>query len=247
MRTTRSATVAAAAGLVGLVVSAFVLWPGTGPGPSPADPRADVSPVTVPTPARSATAAGQAPVAAGEQVGRRDASLTSRPAETRVPVRIRMGTVDIDAAVRPVGVERDAQMELPGDPRVMGWYRYGPAPGDPVGSAVLAGHLDAVGFGLGPLARLRDVEVGDRVEVDQSDGTSQVFVVRRVQRFDRQGLPPELFARTGPGLLRVITCGGAYLPEAGGYQENLVVTAVPGRSSRAGMAETGPGAASRKP
>jgi hypothetical protein len=47
-----------------------------------------------------------------------------------------------------------------------------------------------------------------------------------VQRFDRQRLPSELFGRTGPELLRLITCGGAYDPETG-YEQNLVVTAVP--------------------
>jgi hypothetical protein len=48
-----------------------------------------------------------------------------------------------------------------------------------------------------------------------------------VERFDRQGLPEELFSRQGPERLRVITCGGEYDPDAGGYQQNLVVTAAP--------------------
>ena len=48
-----------------------------------------------------------------------------------------------------------------------------------------------------------------------------------VRRYDRQALPEELFARTGTERLRIITCGGDYLPDEGGYQQNLVVTAVP--------------------
>ena len=43
----------------------------------------------------------------------------------------------------------------------------------------------------------------------------------------RQALPAELFSRRGPERLHVITCGGEYLPDAGGYQQNLVVTAAP--------------------
>ena len=41
-------------------------------------------------------------------------------------------------------------------------------------------------------------------------------------------LPYSLFARTGPGRLQIVTCGGSYLPDKGGYQENIVVTAAPG-------------------
>ncbi len=37
----------------------------------------------------------------------------------------------------------------------------------------------------------------------------------------------ELFARSGPARLTVITCGGPYLADQGGYQDNVVVTAVP--------------------
>ena len=48
-----------------------------------------------------------------------------------------------------------------------------------------------------------------------------------MRRFDGQALPEELFARTGPERLWIITCGGEYLPDEGGYQQNLVVTAVP--------------------
>jgi hypothetical protein len=79
---------------------------------------------------------------------------------------------------------------------------------------------------VGPLARLRDVEVGDPVEVVSSDGVTSTYRVVLVERFDQQALPVEIFARTGPERLRVVTCGGAYDPETG-YEENLVVTAVP--------------------
>jgi hypothetical protein len=118
-------------------------------------------------------------------------------------------------------------MALPPRPDVLGWYRYGPPPGAGSGSVVMAGHLDSRRFGLGPLVKLREVAVGDRVRVALADGRTRGYVVRRIDRYDRQALPAGLFARTGPERLRVITCGGAYDPDAGGYQENLVVTAVP--------------------
>jgi hypothetical protein len=142
-------------------------------------------------------------------------------------VRLTAATVGIDVRVRPVGVARDRQMALPADPSVLGWYRYGPAPGAGRGSVVVAGHLDSRRYGLGPLARLRDVQVGDRIEVTRDDGTRRAYVVGSLRRYDRQALPAEVFSRTGRERLRIVTCGGPFLPDRGGYQQNLVVTAVP--------------------
>jgi hypothetical protein len=138
-----------------------------------------------------------------------------------------MPSAGLDTPVLPVGVAADGQMQLPPDPQVLGWYRFGPAPGSGVGSAVLAGHLDSRRFGLGPLVRLRQVTVGDRVRVFGARSAAATYRVIRIERFSRTALPDKLFARTGPERLRIITCGGDYDADAGGYQENLVVTAVP--------------------
>ena len=118
-------------------------------------------------------------------------------------------------------------MRLPDDPRVLGWYRFGPAPRSGAGSVVLAGHVDSREYGVGPLARLSGVRAGDVVEVGLGPGRRSSYRVDSVERFDRQALPAAVFARTGPERLRIVTCTGPYLPEQGGYQQNLVVTAVP--------------------
>jgi hypothetical protein len=160
-------------------------------------------------------------------VGRSDASLDSVTVRrTRAPVRVRVPGIGLDAAVRPVGVGTERQMRLPDDPRVLGWYRFGPAPGGG-GSVVLAGHVDSRRFGVGPLAALQTIGVGERVEVLTGPGPVRTYRVDSIERFDRQALPGAVFARTGPERLRIVTCTGAFLPEAGGYQQNLVVTAVP--------------------
>ena len=118
-------------------------------------------------------------------------------------------------------------MRLPTDPRTLGWYRFGMTPDAGRGSIVLAGHLDAQGFGLGPLVGLRDVQVEDTVALTVAGGGIRKYVVEKVTRFDRERLPDSLFSRAGPERLHLITCGGAYDRDNGGYQKNLVVTAVP--------------------
>jgi hypothetical protein len=137
-----------------------------------------------------------------------------------------MPGIDVDLRVRPVGVRDDGEMALPDKPWVLGWYRYGPAPGAGRGSAVLAGHLDSKRYGVGPLVGLREVDRGDLVEVTRGDGSTVDYRVVEVERYDQQALPDSLFARTGPERLRIVTCGGAFDPDAG-YEKNLVVTAEP--------------------
>jgi hypothetical protein len=207
---------------VALLLVVALVW--SRPGTAPTDPE--------PGPGPAAGAAGRSTTSSPRAlapVGRSDARVrAAEPAAVARPVRVIMPSTDIAAPLRSVGVAPDGQMEIPPNPRVMGWYRFGAVPGERSGgSVVLAGHLDSKRFGLGPLARLRDMRPGDPVEVALADGTRRSYRVTRLERFDRQALPAFLFSRTGPDRLRVITCGGEYDADAGGYQQNLVVTAVP--------------------
>lgn len=210
--------------LVGLVVSLLVVWSRLAPGTP--DQESEPGP-----PAAVSTSSPESATVPGDpsQIGRSDAAPDAvQAAAVSRPVRVALASVGIDSPVRAVGVAADGQMRLPADPRVMGWYRFGSAPGaEDGGSVVLAGHLDSKRFGLGPLVRLRDTEVGDPVDVTLSNGATSTYTVVGVERFDRQGLPDQLFSRQGPERLHVITCGGPYDADAGGYQQNLVVTAAP--------------------
>jgi hypothetical protein len=222
MRTTRAAVVIALLGAIGLVVSLAAVWPHLGSGPEVQESRSG-SPAAGPSATSTPTPGGST------GPGRSDASLTTSTDSTVArPVRVTLGSVDVDLPVRPVGVAADGQMQLPPDPRVLGWYRYGPTPGASTGgSVVVAGHLDSRRLGLGPLVRLRDLRVGDSVVVTTSDGATSTYTVRQIARFDRQALPAEVFSRSGPEVLRIVTCGGEYDAATGGYQQNLVVTAAP--------------------
>jgi len=53
------------------------------------------------------------------------------------------------------------------------------------------------------------------------------FAVTTSAYYDKQALPAELFDRQGPARLTLITCGGAFDPDRGGYQQNYVVVARP--------------------
>ncbi len=126
----------------------------------------------------------------------------------------------------PVGVSSDGQMQMPPDPADIGWYHYGPRPGSARGSAVLAGHVDSLEYGVGPLARLSSLHRGDRVTVHTAH-RPLVFRVVRVQVVSKSDVAlTEVFRRGGPASLRIVTCGPPYIASQGGYQDNVIVTAV---------------------
>jgi len=161
-----------------------------------------------------------------------DPAATAGPAQRQRPVQVRLPALGVTAPVVPVGVASGGDVQIPRDGDLVGWYRFGARPGDPAGSAVLVGHRDTLKDGAGALFDLDDVAAGDPILVTTRTGETLRYRVTALQSLPKQQLPAErLFAREGRPRLTVITCGGAYLPEVGGYQENLVVTAtLQGRS-----------------
>ncbi len=115
--------------------------------------------------------------------------------------------------VTDVGIEPSGQMELPVDPATAGWYRYGPDADSTQGNVMLAAHVDAVGYPIGPLAQLRSLAGGETVEVQAADGSTRTYVVESLTFYEKAALPTaELFAREGAPALVIITCGGPLMP-----------------------------------
>jgi len=132
-------------------------------------------------------------------------------------------------AVLGVGVASDGQMALPPNPATVGWYSYGPRPGDSGGATVLAAHIDAPGYGIGPLARLGELRPGDVITV-VSRGTSRRYVVSSTRHIEKTSLDlASLFARSGPPRLHLVTCGGDFDRTRRRYEQNVVVLALPAR------------------
>jgi LPXTG-site transpeptidase (sortase) family protein len=203
---------------MGLVLAAVVALAGcASTGPPAAAPPATAPPAVAP-PAVAPPATAPATAAAAAEAGDRLAA----------PVRVRLAAIGVDAPVVDVGVDDLGEMEVPEDVTTVGWYRFGPGPGAPAGSAVLSGHVDDRVQGEGAFYRLADVSPGDAVEVDLADGGVAGYVVDRVDRIAKEELPVEqLFARDGSPVLTLVTCGGDFDREARSYRENVVVTARP--------------------
>ncbi|MBU6244177.1 MAG: class F sortase [Actinomycetales bacterium] len=146
------------------------------------------------------------------------------------PASVRIDDLRIDAPVIPVGLVDGNVLEIPKDIQRVGWYEYGPRPGSPAGSSVLVAHRDGTTQGRGVFFALDALDVGARVEVVTSTGLTlpyRVVAVEGIQKAKFQADIEEFFASDGPPRLTLITCGGAYEPGQGGYQANVIVTAVP--------------------
>jgi LPXTG-site transpeptidase (sortase) family protein len=150
------------------------------------------------------------------------------PASQVRPTLLRIDGIEIEAPVDPYGVDRQTgEMDVPSNVRDVAWYQYGPSPGEP-GSAVLAAHVDLASQGAGVFFRLDELETGDLVEVEYEDGSVQQFEVAARVRYDKAELPLDvIFARNGPPVLTLITCGGGFNPSIQSYDSNVVVYAFP--------------------
>jgi LPXTG-site transpeptidase (sortase) family protein len=218
-----------------LVIAAGVLLaPACGDGGAPAEPAR--SPATTASPAPSAEGEAQAPAAPPEAGVEARVAGAIRPlppaaavpttqAARPAPTALTIDRLGVAAApVEPVGVDAAGDMEVPAAD-VVGWYRYGPRPGDG-GSAVLAAHVAYDGVD-GVFRHLGDLEPGDAVSVAFADGARRDFVVTAVERLPKADLPAATWAREGEPRLTLITCGGEFDAEAGSYRDNVVAYASP--------------------
>lgn len=165
-----------------------------------------------------------------EMIGSQSGLLARQSPSPRLqPSRLRVPAIGVDAAVVPVGVESDGQMEIPTDVREIGWYRHGPGPTDAAGSVVLAGHVDSRSQGPGAFFALQQLEEGAVIEILATDGTRAEYTVTGRRQYGKDEIPlAALFSREGPPRLVLMTCGGDFDDRRRRYADNVVVFAVPG-------------------
>jgi sortase (surface protein transpeptidase) len=145
------------------------------------------------------------------------------PSPAAEPVGIAIPSIGVDADVTAVGLNGDGTMETP-DFGSAGWYAEGPRPGDP-GPAVVVAHVDSRS-GPDVFYRLRELQPGDQVMVEQADGTTAAFLVERSEQVDKDELPADrIWNRTSDRALRLITCGGEFDRSVRHYTDNLIVYA----------------------
>lgn len=124
-----------------------------------------------------------------------------------------------------VGVTDDGTMETPQDWYVAGWYKRGGMPGEKDNNLIINGHYDTNTGAKAAFYNLKNVEVGDKVEVKDEYGrifTYEVLELEYVDVSDPSRLEV-LESEEGKSTLTLITCGGIWTNS--GYSKRLVVKA----------------------
>lgn len=138
------------------------------------------------------------------------------------PARVVIPSIEVRAAVRPVGIDADGALVTPPATET-GWYQHGAVPGAR-GSAVVVGHVDSR-TAPGVFAQVGTLGPGDLVGIQDSSGVWTIFAVRSLSQHPKEALPSELWAPAKDRILRLITCGGAFDPRSGHYRDNVVAHA----------------------
>ncbi|TFB95943.1 sortase domain-bontaining protein [Cryobacterium sp. HLT2-28] len=214
----------ATVGAIGMLAVALVLLSGCSGAQVP--PASAPTAVTTPAPASVLPPPRPAPEVTVPTVS---ATLSANQAPAPLPpVRIRVETLGIDMAVEAVGQTAEKVMELPKNPAVAAWYRFGPSPASPAGATVIAAHVDSLVYDIGPFARLASATAGTRVVLTLSDGSERGYSVTGLQSILKPDVPwDSVFDRSGASRLTLVTCGGEFDYEAKRYLSNVIVSADP--------------------
>lgn len=140
------------------------------------------------------------------------------------PRRVTIRRIEVDAEVIDLGLDDDGSLETPENFALAGWWAGGTTARVP-GPTVIVGHVDDH-TGPAVFYRLRELEVGDDIEVTDSTGIVSRFVVTRKELHDKDEFPTEeVYGPTSEPTLRLITCGGTFDRSLRSYEANVVVYA----------------------
>lgn len=142
-----------------------------------------------------------------------------------LPERLSIAAVNIDTTfTEPLGLEDTGEVEVPEEYERVGWYKYGPTPGE-LGPAVILGHVDSH-EGPAVFYRLREVTKGDAIELTRTDGSVAVFIVTGTEQVAQDSFPTEsVYGDIDHAGLRLITCTGVYDRGEARYSHNFIVYA----------------------
>ena len=140
------------------------------------------------------------------------------------PTRVRIPSIGVDASIIDLGLRRDGSLQVPWDFEATGWYTGRAAPGE-IGPSIVVGHFDSK-EGPAVFYDLRELEPGDLIQIERTDGLVAFFRVTESVRVDKDRFPTdEVYGATGEPTLRLITCSGRFDRDEESYPGNLLVFA----------------------
>jgi LPXTG-site transpeptidase (sortase) family protein len=140
------------------------------------------------------------------------------------PIHLSVRVVGVETDIIPIGVDENRAIAVPKQADIAGWWSGGQVAGEP-GPTVIVGHYDSKSA-PGVFENLKNVGVGARIIVEQSDGSVFLYDVTKVEKIPKSEFPTEaVYGRTPNSTLRLITCGGAFDNDTRHYVDNTIVYA----------------------
>jgi sortase (surface protein transpeptidase) len=147
-------------------------------------------------------------------------TLTAPASEPRT---LRIPSLNINASFEaPLGLAKDGSIGVPKAYDTVGWYKYGPTPGE-LGPSVILGHVDSY-EGAAVFYHLGQLKVDDVIEIERNDGSVAVFRVIGYERVEQDAFPMDrVYGNISHAGVRLITCSGTYDKKTNSYDRNLIV------------------------
>ncbi|MGE6553719.1 sortase domain-containing protein [Exiguobacterium artemiae] len=142
--------------------------------------------------------------------------------QVELPKTLTIDQLKVKTNIEQVGLDKKGAMGTPKNEQQVGWYKFGPRPGD-VGNAVIDGHTDTK-TGPAVFYQLHELKKGDKIEIKDESGRNLVFRVKKLVEYGHLDAPLEkIFGASDQRNLNLITCIGTYDENEGTYDNRLVV------------------------
>lgn len=143
--------------------------------------------------------------------------------ESPLPVRLKIPTLNINAAIEYVGLTSDGAMDVPSVPMDVAWFDAGLRPGD-VGSSVIDGHSGYKNNIQAVFDNLYKLKKGDNIYIEDASGATTSFVVSGLQNYAPNTSAVDVFSSSDMlAHLNLITCSGAWNVTDKTHSTRLVV------------------------
>ncbi len=142
-----------------------------------------------------------------------------------LPARLKIPGINVNAAVKYVGLTSDKDMDTPKNPDDVGWFEPGQRPGNN-GSAVITGHYGWINGRTAVFDNLHKLRKGDKLYIEDKKGTIITFVVRGSRTYGPNEDATNVFRSSdGKAHLNLITCTGVWNKTQKSYSTRFVVFA----------------------
>ncbi|SDJ78260.1 class F sortase [Streptomyces indicus] len=141
------------------------------------------------------------------------------------PTGLKIESAGVDAtSMLDLTTDSTGELQVPPADKaeLPGWWQDGPTPGEK-GASVLVAHYDTA-KGPALMKNVKDIKIGDAVEVKRADGTTAHFKVREIEQVNKKDFPTnKVYGETNRAELRILTCGGGL--KDGHRTDNIILYA----------------------